>query len=181
MMRSKNTRSTLVALAVSLALTTLAFSEPAVAASSHNPVPINQYIVLTSTSGEYINMTNGSPSIAGPASGTMTLEVVNGGTSTGYLLTLKSGSVQLGTDLIPFQSGSAFMNTQETFIRGTGQTAGVTATGARAGGTFSFGAFVIGPSARGLQPLDFTVLVIHIHIGADQYLVLLQVQTFVTV
>jgi len=177
MKRSNMTRSTLIALAVSLAITFFAFSDPALAASSQNPIQLHEEIVLTSTSGVYLNMTNGSPSVVGPASGTMTLEVVNGVTP-GYLLTLKSGSVDLGEYHVPFLSGTAFMNAQETYIAGAGRVGGATALDPR--GTFTFRAFSVGPAVRH-QPLDFSFLVIRLHIGADQYEVLLHVTTSIIV
>jgi len=177
MKRSNKTRLTLVALAVSLAITSFAFSEPVFATGSQDSVVMHEAIVLTSTSGVYLNMTNGSPSVIGPASGTMTLEMVNGVTP-GYLLTLKSGSVDLGEYHVPFLSGSAFMNQQETYIVGAGRVGGVTALSPT--GTFTFRAFSVGPTVRH-QPLDFSVLTIRLHIGADQYEVLLHVTTSIIV
>ncbi|HMD78651.1 MAG TPA: hypothetical protein VKF39_01555 [Nitrososphaerales archaeon] len=177
MKRSNKTRSTLVALAFSLAIASFAFSEPALAAGSQNSVVMHESIVLTSTSGVYINMTDGSPSVVGPASGTMTLEVVNGVTY-GYLLTMKSGSVDLGSEHVTFLKGTAFMNNLETYIRGSGIAGGPTATDPR--GTFTFSAFSLSPTVRG-SPLDFNVLVVHLHIGAAQYEVLLHVTTSIIV
>jgi len=177
MKRSNKTRATLVALAVSLAIISMAFSEPALAAGLQNPIAIHEGIVLTSTSGVYVNMTDGSPSVVGPASGTMTLEVVNG-VAHGYLLSLKSGSVDLDGYQVPFLSGSAIMNSQETFIVGAGRVGGVTALGPT--GTFTFRAFSVGPTVI-QPPLDFNILTIHLHIGADQYGVLLHVTTSILV
>jgi hypothetical protein len=179
MTRSNRTRSTLVAMAAALAITSFAFAAPALAATPQNSVSLNEEIVLTSTSGYYINMTNGSPYVVGPASGTMTLAVIRGGDAAGYLLKLKSGSVNLGSDHVPFLSGSAFMNNLETYIIGSGKVAG--SIGARTeAGTFTFHAFDLGPTAR-QPPLHFNVLMIHLHIGADQYEVLLQVTTSIIV
>jgi hypothetical protein len=177
MMRSNKTHATLVALTVSLAITLFAFSEPALAASSQNSIVMHEEIILTSTSGVYLNMTSGSQSVVGPASGTMTLEVVNGVTP-GHLLTVKSGAVDLGKYHVPFLSGSAFMNNQETYIVGAGRVGGATALDPR--GTFTFRAFSVGPTIRH-SPLDFSVLIIHLQIGADRYEVLLQVTTSIIV
>jgi hypothetical protein len=107
----------------------------------------------------------------------MTLEMFNGATPAN-LLTLKSGSVVLGEYHVPFLSGSAFMNNQETYIVGAGRVGGVTAVDPR--GTFTFHAFSVGPTAR-QPPLDFNVLIIHLQIGADQYEVLLHVTTSILI
>lgn len=179
-MRSNKTRSTLAALAAALAITSFALSTPALAATSQNPIVLHEAIILTSTSGMYINMTSGSPSIVGPASGTMTLQVGAAGPP-GYVLTLSSGSVNLSGEHVPFLTGSAYMNSAETFIRGFGIVAPSTVSNKNIGGTFTFDAFPIGPSVRNLPPLDFQFLVIHLHLGAAQYLVLLHVTTAVTV
>jgi len=177
MKRSNKTRATMVALAVSLAFTFFAFSEPALAATSQNVVVMHESIVLTSTSGVFLNMTNTGPTAVGPASGTMTLEMVNGATP-GYLLTLKSGSVVLGDYKVPFLSGSALMNNQETYIIGAGMVGGATVLDPR--GTFTFRAFSVSPTAT-QPPLDFNLLVIHLQVGADQYKVLLHVTTTIQI
>jgi hypothetical protein len=179
MSRSKNTRSTLVALAAALVITSFALSGPAFAAAPQKPVALSEEIVLTSTSGYYINVTHGGPAAVGLASGTMTLAVVRGGDAAGYLLTLKSGSVNLGADHVPFLSGSAFMNNLETYITGSGKAAGSVSARTEAG-TFTFHAFDLGPTAR-QPPLHFNVLLIHLQIGADQYLVLLKVTTSIII
>lgn len=163
-----------------MAITSFALSTPALAATSQNPIVLHEAITLTSTSGLYINMTSGSPSIVGPASGTMTLQV-GAADTTGYVLTLTSGSVNLAAENVPFLKGSAFMNSAETFIRGFGIVAPSTVISKSIGGTFTFEAFPIGPSVRNLPPLDFQFLIIHLHLGADQYLVLLHVTTAVTI
>lgn len=116
--------------------------------------------------------------MSGVASGTMTLTVIPNVTANpvnGYTLSV-SGWVTLGTTNppisinIPFTGGIAQLNNYETFIVGSGTVNG---------GTFTFTAFSLAPSVIPTHPLDFGVLLIHLHLGDSYYYVLLHVKTTV--
>jgi hypothetical protein len=172
--------------AAALAVVLLMIASPAVVAAtattsvnaSHDirlpfpPPTSGERIILTSTSGHYWGL-NGPTVDFGPASGVMDLTVVANTQANAvnrYTLTV-SGWVAFGTTSdTPITGGSASMNVWQTFITGSGTVPG---------GTFTFSAFSPTPTAATLHPMNFTYLIINIHIGDSYYFVLLHVKTLV--
>lgn len=144
--------------AVALMLTVLVIASPVAA----NPVQPGS-IVLTSTSGRYWAL-GGPTSLTGPAAGTMTITPIANAASV-YNAKVTAGAVSLGTATYSITGGSAVVT--RWFIRGVGTVEG---------GTFTFTAFSVGPTALG-NPYSYTILTMQIHVGGNSYLVLLHVTT----
>jgi len=141
------------------------------------PPPTGEQIILTSTSGQFFNLSSDRAiTFFGPAAGTMTLTVTNRPVTVAtslamvYTLSVTAGSVTLGSTTLALTGGSAFMNPLQSIILGSGTVEG---------GTFIFRALSLAPSVRSIHPLNFSLLLIHIHVGGHYYFVLLHVKTTV--
>ena len=144
--------------AVALLAAVLLVAYPAAA----NPIQPGA-IILTSTSGHYVEI-GGATSVTGPAAGTMTLTpVVDAASVSNSRIT--AGSVSLGALTYSITGGSALVT--QGFIRGFGTVEG---------GTFTFTATSLGPTALG-SPYSYTLLTMQVHVGGGYYLVLLHVTT----
>ena len=84
-----------------------------------------------------------------------------------YNAKVTAGAVSLGTVTYSLTGGSAMVT--QGFIRGVGTVGG---------GTFTFTAFSVGPTALG-SPYSYNLLLMQIHVGGNYYLVLLHVTTTV--
>jgi hypothetical protein len=106
-----------------------------------------QTITITSTSGSYYSLATNS--VNGTASGTFTF-TVTGKLSTGYILSISSGSISVNGVTYTVSSGTAQMTLSADGISGQGTTSssGVFAIQAQAHGSF------VGSSAR--VTLDFS-------------------------
>jgi hypothetical protein len=144
--------------AAALMVTVLVIASPAAA----NPVqPVS--IILTSTSGQYWEL-GGPTSLTGPAAGTMTIAPMANAASV-YDAKVTAGAVSLGTTTYSITGGSAVMT--QGFIKGVGTVEG---------GSFTFTAFSSGPTPLG-GLFSYNLLMMNIHVGGNDYLVLLHVTT----
>jgi hypothetical protein len=144
--------------AVALMVAVLVMATPVAA----NPVKPGS-IILTSTSGQYWQL-GGPTTVTGPAAGTMTITPI-ANTASVYNAKITAGAVSLGTVTYSITGGSALMT--QGFIKGVGTVEG---------GSFTFTAFSVTPTAVG-TPYSYNLLVMNIHVGGNNYLVLLHVRT----
>ncbi len=84
-----------------------------------------------------------------------------------YNAKVTAGAVSLGTTTYAITGGSALMT--QGFIKGVGTVEG---------GSFTFTAFSLSPTATG-SPYLYSLLLMQIHVGGNYYLVLLHVTTIV--
>lgn len=110
-------------------------------------VTVGQKITITSTSGQYYSVANNS--VNGTASGTFTF-TVTGKLSTGYILSISSGSLTVNGATYTVSTGTAQMTLSANGISGQGTTtsSGVFSIQAQAHGSF------VGSSAS--ATLDFS-------------------------
>jgi len=146
--------------AVALLVSVLMFATP-IAATPTSPTPIPPGpIIITSTSGQYWQL-SGPTTHSGTAAGTMTLmPIVPVAAVYNYQIT--TGSLSIGKVTYSITGGAAQVN--QHFISGAGTVQG---------GTFTFTVF--GVSATALGPSPLSILVMHLHVGGNYYLVLLHV------
>jgi len=144
--------------AVALMVAVLMIASP-VAANPVQPGPI----ILTSTSGQYWSL-RGPTSITGPAAGTMTITPV-ASTASIFNARITAGAVSLGTATYSITGGSAEVT--QGFIKGSGTVEG---------GSFTFTAFSVAPTALG-NPYSYNLVIMQIHVGGNYYLVQLHVTT----
>ncbi len=121
-------------------------------------VAVGQTFTVTSTQGMYFVV--GTPSNNGTASGTLTF-TVTGKLSSGYILSLSSGSLTVAGTTYAVSSGAAQMNRGATGITGSGATTNPT------------GQFLFRTTARGTFVGSTARLSLDLQSGSSEYLVYL--------
>src|SRR5712692_708738 len=121
-------------------------------------IAVGQIFTVTSTQGKYFVV--GTPSSNGTASGTLTF-TVTGKLSSGYILSLSSGSLTVAGTTYTVTSGTALLNRGASGITGSGATTNPT------------GQFLFRATARGTFVGSTGLVSLDLQSGSSEYLVFL--------